>query len=109
MFPLRKNCAPCYLRVCHHSPAPRAQGEHVKLRWQSRAIAVLACLGASCGGMDPPLDELPLRDALSAQPEVIAALPPEARRRLAGRLEAARASSEGTLLPAPPAAPAHAT
>jgi hypothetical protein len=44
-----------------------------------------------CGEGPPPLDELPLRDALRADPEVVAALPDDARAKLASRLEAARA------------------
>ena len=46
----------------------------------------------------PPLDQLSLRDALLARPEVIAALPPQAQQRLAERFEAARQRSEGTVL-----------
>jgi hypothetical protein len=43
-----------------------------------------------CGEAAPPFDELPLRDALRAEPEAIAAMPAPARARLAARLEAAR-------------------
>jgi hypothetical protein len=46
---------------------------------------------AGCGDGTPPLDALGLRDALTADPEVIASLPASARRSLAERLEAARA------------------
>jgi hypothetical protein len=56
-------------------------------RWWGLCLVVLA-LG--CGEGGPPLDELPLRDALRAEPAVVAGLPPEARTRLAARLEAAR-------------------
>lgn len=41
---------------------------------------------AGCGTQEPPFDELPLRDALQADPEAIAAMPDEARRELAERL-----------------------
>ena len=53
-------------------------------------LAWLLILVAGCGEDGPPLDELPLRDALSADPAVIAAMPEEARQRLATRLEVAR-------------------
>ena len=46
---------------------------------------------AGCGEGPPPLDELPLRDTLRADPEVVGDLPDDARARLAERLEAARA------------------
>ncbi|NUQ78679.1 MAG: hypothetical protein HUU21_34555, partial [Polyangiaceae bacterium] len=49
---------------------------------------VLAGLGA-CSAETPPYEELPLRDALSAAPDVIAALPEQARRDVAQRLEEA--------------------
>ncbi|MFO0579382.1 MAG: hypothetical protein U1A78_35730 [Polyangia bacterium] len=45
----------------------------------------------------PPLDQLGLRDALLARPEVIAALPPQAQQRLAERFESARQRTEGTV------------
>jgi hypothetical protein len=56
----------------------------------SRAVALLAipALGA-CGAETPPYDDLPLRDALSAAPEVLAALPEEILRDVAVRLEEA--------------------
>ena len=47
-------------------------------------------LVAGCGEGAPPLDELPLRDALRADPQVVAAMPAAARQRLAARFEAAR-------------------
>ena len=47
-----------------------------------------------CGDSAPPFDELPLRDALRADPAVIAALPDDARSRLAVRLRAAGASDD---------------
>jgi hypothetical protein len=59
----------------------------MRLRWFWLVVVVLA----GCGEGPPPLDELPLRDALRADPEVVAALPDDARAKLAARLEAARA------------------
>ncbi|WP_437800121.1 hypothetical protein [Sorangium sp. So ce693] len=55
-----------------------------------RAVALLAlpALGA-CGAETPPYDDLPLRDALSAAPEVLAALPEEVLHDVAVRLEEA--------------------
>lgn len=44
-----------------------------------------------CGVETPPYEELPLRDALSAAPEVVAAMPEGARRALSHRLEEAQA------------------
>ena len=58
------------------------------MRWL-RGLWLIVLLGG-CGEGGPPLDELPLRDALRADPEVVAALPDDARARLAARLEAAR-------------------
>jgi hypothetical protein len=61
--------------------------------------ATLAALSA-CNAEAPPYDELPLRDALSAAPDVIAALPEEARRDVAQRLEEAhRAGGEEAAIP----------
>src|SRR3712207_5742047 len=56
--------------------------------------AVLLALGA-CGAESPPYDDLPLRDALSAAPEVLAALPEEALHDLAVRLEEAHGAQGG--------------
>ena len=53
-------------------------------------FAVILFMGCDQGA--PPFDELPLRDALLAEPEVIAALPENARIRLAARLETVRAN-----------------
>lgn len=50
--------------------------------------AAMEVLGA-CSAETPPYEELPLRDALSAAPDVIAALPEQARREVAERLEEA--------------------
>jgi len=57
-------------------------------RWWGLCLVALAI---GCGEGGPPLDELPLRDALRATPQVVAGLPAEARTRLAARLEAAGA------------------
>jgi len=46
---------------------------------------------AGCAEGPPPFDQLPLRDALRADPEVVASLPERARLQLAKRFEAARA------------------
>lgn len=54
------------------------------------AIFVLVFSVAGCGDEPPPFDELPLRDALRAQPDIIAALSDASRQRLAARLEAER-------------------
>jgi hypothetical protein len=53
-------------------------------------------LVVGCGEGGPPLDELPLRDALRAEPEVVAGLSQDARLRLAARLEAARLADSRT-------------
>jgi hypothetical protein len=50
----------------------------------------LVLLGSGCGEDAPPLDQLPLRDGLRADPAVVASLSAPARVRLAARLEAAR-------------------
>ncbi len=52
--------------------------------WIFTALAVVGC-----GSDEPPYDELPLRDALRAAPEVVASLSFETRRDLAQRLDAA--------------------
>ena len=57
------------------------------------ALMLVALTG--CDGAAPPLDELPLRDALRADPAVIATLSDDARQQLAARLEAAR-TGDGT-------------
>jgi hypothetical protein len=61
------------------------------MRLAYAGLVWVAILFAGCGAGPPPLDELPLRDTLRADPEVVAALPDEARARLAARLETARA------------------
>ncbi|XXY46866.1 hypothetical protein WME91_43385 [Sorangium sp. So ce269] len=57
-------------------------------------LLAIAALGA-CGAETPPYDDLPLRDALSAAPEVLAALPEEALHDLAVRLEEAHGAAGG--------------
>src|SRR5262249_15739355 len=54
------------------------------------ALTLLSLFFGACAGEAPPFDELPLRDALGADPEVIAALPREAERGLADRFESTR-------------------
>lgn len=54
--------------------------------------ACLLILLAGCDGGPPPFDELPLRDALCADPEMVASLTESAKSTLAARFEAARAS-----------------
>src|SRR5262249_31004835 len=51
---------------------------------------LLALLFGACADEAPPFDDLPLRDALGADPEVIAALPREAERALGERFESTR-------------------
>ena len=55
--------------------------------WLSIGLSTLVLVG--CGDGTPPLDELPLRDTLRADPAVVAALGDSARQRLAARFEAA--------------------
>lgn len=55
---------------------------------------MLLALVAGCGEGAPPLDQLPLRDALRADPQVVAAMPETARLQLGDRLEAGRAADE---------------
>ena len=69
--------------------------------------AVLVVIGG-CGDEAPPLDELPLRDALRADPAVVAALPDDARSRLAARFLAAEGADDGADAVAPPGSPAAA-
>ena len=55
--------------------------------WLSMGLSTLVLVG--CGDGTPPLDELPLRDTLRADPAVVVALGDSARQRLAARFEAA--------------------
>ena len=55
--------------------------------WLSMGLSTLVLMG--CGDGTPPLDELPLRDTLRADPAVVAAMGDSARQRLAARFEAA--------------------
>lgn len=63
------------------------------MRWIGAWLVFLVagCVVASCGETVPPFDELPLRDALRADPGTVAALSDPARARLAARFEQARA------------------
>lgn len=61
------------------------------MRLAYAGVVWVVVLFAGCGQGPPPLDELPLRDALRADPEVVAALSDDARARLAARLDTARA------------------
>lgn len=58
------------------------------------ATSLLACGLGACAAEAPPLDDLPLRDALGADPEVIAALPADAQRGLGTRFEDARRGAD---------------
>ena len=57
---------------------------------RTAALLVAATWLGGCGADMPPYEELPLRDALSAAPEVMASMPEESRREVARRLEEAR-------------------
>lgn len=68
----------------------REQWIKASAAWISTALALVGC------GQDaPPYNELPLRDALRAAPEVVASLSFETRRDLAQRLDAAGIDEEG--------------
>jgi hypothetical protein len=54
--------------------------------------ACLLILLAGCDGGAPPFEELPLRDALCADPQMVASLTESAKGTLAARFEAARTS-----------------
>ena len=60
-----------------------------RARFGGLSIGLLTLVLLGCGDGTPPLDELPLRDTLRADPAVVAALGDSARQRLAGRFEAA--------------------
>lgn len=62
------------------------------MRWQATWLLVLL---AGCDEAAPPFDELPLRDALRADPVVVCDLSEMARGRLAARFELARADDKG--------------
>src|SRR5262249_55671220 len=63
------------------------------------AMLLLPLIGG-CGSESPPYAELPLRDALSAAPEVLASLPQESLHDLAVRLEEAQTTSADQSAPA---------
>jgi hypothetical protein len=77
------------------------------MRW-SWGLWLVQFVFVGCGEAGPPLDELPLRDALRAEPEIVARLPTAARQRLAARLDSARAGDVTTdpVAGADPGAPA---
>ncbi len=58
------------------------------------AFALLLLVGCDQG--PPPFEELPLRDALHADPDIVASLPDTARVQLAARFETARAKDDRT-------------
>ena len=61
-----------------------------------RASALILLALAGCDEGAPPLDDLPLRDALRADPAVVATMSDDARQRLATRLDAARAGDDAS-------------
>jgi hypothetical protein len=63
------------------------------MRFES-TFALFLLVGCDQG--PPPFDELPLRDALHATPEVVASLPDSARVQLAARFDSARAKDDTT-------------
>ncbi len=76
-----------------------------RLGWLSIWLPTLVLVG--CADGTPPLDELPLRDTLRAEPAVVAALDDSARHRLAARFEAAATDDPTVDLIAAAAAPAN--
>jgi hypothetical protein len=60
---------------------------------------------AACDQIAPPLEQLPLRDTLRADPEVVAALSDGARQNLGDRLLSARRAESASDLIDDPAAP----
>jgi hypothetical protein len=70
----------------------RRLGNH----WKTGGVLFAATfLFVGCGQDAPPYDELPLRDALRAAPEVVATMPFDTRHDLAVRLDAAGLDAEG--------------
>jgi hypothetical protein len=68
-----------------------------------RLIGVIVLLSACAGEPSTaPLEELPLRDALTAPPAAVALLPADARARLAERLESSRLQAAGVVSVASP-------
>jgi hypothetical protein len=63
--------------------------------WSARALLASAAIPllAACAAGAPPLEALDLRDALTAEPDVIASMPEAARRELAERLDDPDAAS----------------
>lgn len=72
-------------------------------RWLTSIGWFAATLGlVGCGQDAPPYEDLPLRDALRASPEVVASLSLDTRRELAVRLDAAAIEQECETPLAPP-------
>jgi hypothetical protein len=70
----------------------RGQWTKTKAAWIPAVLLL-----AGCGQDAPPYDDLPLRDALRATPEVVAGLSFETRHELAERLDAAGRNDDGTM------------
>src|SRR5690242_12255126 len=71
-----------------------ARGPLVSLRAAGWQAALVAFLSVGCAPDTPPLDELPLRDALQARPSVVASMPADEREDLAERLLAPQTGEE---------------
>src|SRR5256885_8691760 len=67
------------------------------MAWIASPLLVIPLIfaGAACDQVAPPLEQLPLRDTLRADPDVVAALPDDARQQLAVRFQAARVADTG--------------
>jgi hypothetical protein len=78
-------------RPCPSAFFVLASGLRTKSPMRLKSACLLLFL-ASCEEGPPPFDELPLRDALRADPAMIASLPEAARSKLATRLETVRTS-----------------
>ncbi|HSS38979.1 MAG TPA: hypothetical protein VLT58_09430, partial [Polyangia bacterium] len=61
------------------------------MRTGSAGWLLLLVTWGGCAGAAPPFEELPLRDTLRAEPDVVATLPDDARARLGARFQAAGA------------------
>jgi len=75
------------------------------MRFRLAYAAPCLLLAAACGEIAPPLDQLPLRDTLRADPQVVAALDDGARQNLADRLLLMRGGEIGDDAVDDPAAP----
>jgi hypothetical protein len=78
------------MQITHFSATPT-----LKARSWAALVALLALLAllAGCGSDTPPYQDLPLRDALNAAPEVLAAMPEDDLRDVAQRFEEAHAAA----------------